>query len=119
MQVISSSSAQRYFKIKDPKPNYDEHLVSILISKWLGTESISAVTFTAFNIDTGVAVTSTVIDTAKCTFTDTVIKPFIQAGTDGETYVVYMDVATNGSPVSKGRFFLEFSVDTNIPKLGD
>jgi len=109
----------RLFTITDPKPIYDEWLVSIDLTKWLDSEEISSVTYIANDIKTRKVVTSTVLDSTKCTNTTTVVKPFVQAGSDGATYVVTMKIATDGSPVSKGSFFLKFSIDDNIPGIGE
>ena len=110
---------QRLFIINDPIPDYAEFLVSIDISKWLGTEEINSVAFTAKNKATGESATTTAIDTVKCTYTATVVKPFIKGTSDGETYIVTMQVASDGSPVSKEEFYLEFTCKTNIPGIGD
>jgi len=110
---------QRLFVIDDPIPDYAEFLISVDISKWLGTEEINSVTFTAKNKSTGDTATTTAIDTTKCTYTATVVKPFIKGTSDGETYIVTMQVASDGTPVSKEEFYLEFSCKTNIPGIGD
>ena len=110
---------KRLFTIADPKPIYAEWLVSIDLTKWLGTENISSVTYTAKDIKTRKTVTSTVLDTTKCANTTTVVKPFIQAGSDGATYVITMQVYTNSNPVSRDEFFLVFSVNDNIPGIGE
>ena len=108
---------ERLFTLASPKPSYSAGFVHIGLTKWLGTESIDSVTFTAMNFETKQNVTSTVIDTAKCAYTATILRPFIQAGTDGETYIVTMKVGTNGSPATKEVFYLKFTVNDNIPKL--
>jgi len=112
-------SMKRLFTITDPKPIYAEWLVSIDLTKWLGTEEISSVSFTAKDIKTKKVVTSTVLDTAKCTNTATVVKPYIRAGSDGATYVVTMQVSTNSNPAAYDEFYLRFSIDNNIPKTGE
>ena len=116
---VLSNSLKRLFTITDPKPIYAEWLVSIDLTRWLGTEEIDSVTYTAKDIKTNKTVTSTVLDTTKCTNTATVVKPFIQSGTSGATYIVKMQVTTDSSPVSKDEFYLKFSIDNNIPRIGE
>jgi len=106
----------RLFEIASPKPSASEGFVDIGLTKWLGDEEISSVAFTAQNFETKQVETSVVIDTSKCTNTTTIIKPFIQAGTHGETYLVKMVVTTNGNPATIETFYLKFKVDDNIPK---
>jgi len=106
----------RLFTLVNPKPSYAEGFVDIGLTKWLGSEEISSVTFTAQNFETKQIETSNVIDTAKCTYTATIIKPFIQGGTHGETYLVTMKVTTNGNPATKEAFYLKFTINDNIPK---
>ena len=105
----------RLFTLANPKPSASEGFVNIGLTTWLGTEEISSVTFTAQNFETKQSETAIVIDTTKCTNTSTIIKPFIQAGTDGETYLVTMAVTTNGSPATIEIFYLKFKIDDNIP----
>ena len=110
---------KRLFTLTDPKPIYAEWLVSIDLTTWLGTEEISAVTYVAEDKKTRKVMTSTVLDTTKCTNTATVVKPFIQAGASGATYIVTMKVTTDSNPVSKDEIYLRWSVDDNIPGIGE
>jgi len=106
----------RLFTLASPKPSYAEGLVNIGLTKWLGSEEIASVAFTAQNFLTKQNETTNVIDTTKCTYTTTIVKPFIQGGVHGETYLVTMKVTTNGSPTTKEAFYLKFMVNDNIPK---
>lgn len=107
---------KRLFILSNDKPIYSEFFISIDITKWLGSEDIASVTFTAKNFETKQVETTIVIDTTKCTNTTKVLKPFIKAGIDGETYLVTMQVVTNGDPTaSKEEFFLKFKINDNIP----
>lgn len=113
----SASGLDRVVILPDAKPNYSKFFVEIDLTKWLGSEDISAVTFTAKTFGTKQVVTTTVIDTTKCTNSTKVLKPFIQAGTDDETYLVTMQVTTNGSPASLEEFYLKFTINDNIPGM--
>lgn len=104
----------RLYTLSDSKPIYAKFFVEIDLTKWLGTEDISSVIFTAKNFETKQVATTTVIDTSKCTNSTKVLKPFIQAGTDGETYLVTMQVTTNGNPASLEEFYLKFKINDNI-----
>ena len=108
----------RVLTIEDPKPPGSQFLVEIDITKWLDGEDISSVSFSAKNMDTGETVTSTVLDAAKNTYTDKIIKPYIQAGSDGGRYCVTAQVTTSGSPSAVESWYIIFSVDDNIPKVG-
>ena len=108
---------ERLFTIEKPKPSSAQWFVDILITKWLNGANISSVDFSAKNFNTGESA-SNVIDSTKCTYTDKTIRPFIQEGTNKETYVVTMKVTTNETPASKDEFYLKFSVNDNIPGIG-
>jgi len=109
----------RLFTLVNPKPSYAEGFVDIGLTKWLGSEEISSVTFTAQNFETKQIETSNVIDTAKCTYTATIVKPYIKGGIHGETYLVKMVITTNGSPASVLSIYLKFKVDDNIAQQPD
>lgn len=119
-KIENKKDLNRVFILPENKSIYSEFFIAIDITKWLGTEDIASVTFTAKNFETKQVATTTVIDTTKCTNTTKVLKPFIQAGTDGETYLVTMQVITNGNPVaSKEEFYLKFTVGDNKFTVGD
>lgn len=107
----------RRFQLSKSKPVFAEWYVSIDLTNWLDGESIDSVSFSAARKDTGADATSDVISAGDCTYTSTVLKPFIKAGTDGVTYVVTMQVASDASPSSKDEFYLEFTIDDNIPNI--
>lgn len=113
----SETAMDRLSVLPDDKPIYAKFFVEIDLTKWLGTEDISSVIFTAKTFGTKQVVTTTVIDTTKCTNSTKVLKPFIQAGTDDETYLVTMQVTTNGSPASLEEFYLKFTINDNIPGM--
>jgi hypothetical protein len=94
--------------IGDRKPTFDAWYVSIDLSTWLGTETISNVVFSAKDLTDESDVTSTVLDAAKNTNTNTVVKPYIQAGSHGTKYRVTMKIST--AEGSQGEFYLEFKV---------
>jgi len=108
---------KRLFVLSDSKPIYSKFFVSIDLTKWIGSESINSVSFTAKDFVTKQVATSSVIDTTKCTYTTKILKPFIQAGDDGETYLVTMRVITNGITASYEEFYLKFTVNDNIPNI--
>lgn len=108
----------RILTIEDPKPPGSEFLVEIDITKWLDGENISDVSFSAKDMDTGKTVTSTVLNSNKNTFTNKIIKPFIQAGSSGARYCVTMQVTTSGTPAAVESWYLIFSIDDNIPEIG-
>lgn len=79
-----------FFMEKAPETAY---AVAIDIASWLGTETISTVTYSAFDED-GVDVTSILLDSNKHTFSGSVIKPWVRAGTAGKVYLILAVVAT-------------------------
>lgn len=101
---------KRLWELDGMKPTTAQFFLTLDLTQWLGTESITGVTFTAKNADTGEVVTTTVIDTTKCTYTGALVKPFIRAGASGNTYVVKMEVTTNSTPETKDSFYIQFSV---------
>ena len=107
----------RLFTLTDPKPSYAEGFVNIGLTTWLGSEEISSVAFTAINFNSKQNETASVIDISQCTYTETIIQPFIKGGVHGETYLVTMKVVTDATPATKEEFYLKFTVNDNIPKL--
>ena len=85
----------------------DEMQVTITISDWLGSDTISSVAYTAVDGD-GVDAAATVLDAAKHTNTNTVIKPFIKGGEDGENYVVKCLVTSNAANADKKAFYVKW-----------
>ena len=104
----------RRFVLSKSKPVFAEWYVSIDLTNWLNGEQISTVVFSAVRKDTGADATAAVLTAANCTYTSSVVKPFIKGGTDGVTYVAKMQVTSNASPASKDEFYLQFTIDDNI-----
>lgn len=101
--------ATRKFVITEKKPVYDEWFASLDLSEWLGTEEISNVAFEGFDITDGAhsATAATgILDQAKCTFTTTVVKPWIQKGSHGNKYRIRLQVTTNEN--AQGEFYIDF-----------
>ena len=73
----------------------DEFAVSIDISTWLDSDTISSVAYSAVDED-GDTATTTVLDAAQHTNTTTVIVPYIKGGTHDVKYMVKMIVSTAG-----------------------
>lgn len=109
---------ERVYTITDPKPPGAKFFVEIDLTEWLDTEDISSVAYAAKNMETGETVTSTVLDAAKNTNTAKILKPFIQAGSDNASYCVTMTVTTDETPASIDEFYVIFSVEDNLPKIG-
>jgi hypothetical protein len=100
--------AKRLFNLPEEKPAWSQIYVDIDITDFLGTETIQSVVFTASCEDTGADATTVVLDQARCTYDGTVLKPFVQAGKAGYTYLVEMRVTTvEGTQES---FFVRFDV---------
>jgi hypothetical protein len=91
------------FALSEKKHSWEKFFVDLDISSWLGTETISQVNFTAKD-SAGTDVTATFLDAVKCTYSGSVLKPYIQAGSDGARYYVIMKVTTNQQ--SYGVFIL-------------
>lgn len=102
---------KRDFVLNDPKPSFAQWFVIVDISEWLGsTETIQSVTYTARCVENGDDVSSTVLDATKNTYDNTNghVKPFIQGGTPGYSYLVEMQVTTDQG--SRDVWTLRFSV---------
>jgi len=103
--------ATRKFKISEKKAVFDEYFASISLATWLGTEQISNVTFTGWDITSG-ATSATratdVLDQNKCTFTTTLVRPWIQKGTHGHKYRIKMQVVTDSD--AQLELYLDFGV---------
>lgn len=87
----------KIFKLVNVKHPQDEFAVDIDISDWLGEDTISTVVFTA---------SGDVLDAAKNTYTNTMIKPYLQSGVDGLDYMISMQATTAAGDV--GTFYLRF-----------
>ena len=85
----------------------DQMQVTIDASDWLGSDTISSVVYTAVDGD-GVDAAATVLDAAKHTNTNTVIKPFIKGGEDGASYVVKCLVTSNAANADKKAFYIKW-----------
>ena len=95
------------FVLQHPKTSYEAGHVDIDLAIWLKTETISSVNFSAKNLKTKAAAPE-VIDSIKSTHSGVYLKPYIQNGVTGQSYVVRMKVVTN--QVSKGDFYLIFGI---------
>lgn len=100
----------REFIIDDPKPSYAQWFAEIDLSAWLGSEVVDSVSFSAKRIDDGVDVSSTLLDSAKNTYTSTTLKPFIRGGESGSKYLVTIKVTTNTSEAVKEEFYIALRV---------
>ncbi|MCU0589849.1 MAG: hypothetical protein MUC33_01295 [Desulfobacterales bacterium] len=83
------------FVLQEVKASWEKFFVEIDAAAWLGSETISNVTFSAKDA-AGTDVSATLLDAAKNTFTTTLIKPYVRGGTSGTRYYVIMRVSTNG-----------------------
>ena len=102
-------SRQRLWELDGYKSSSDGFFVTLDISQWLSTETVSSVVFTAKDLSDNSDVTSTVLDSGKNTYTAAgVIKPWIKAGTNGHTYLVKMVVTTNATQIE--TFYIQFEV---------
>ena len=99
----------RHFEIPDAKPAFAAWLVEIDISEFLEDDSISTVGWTAAKED-GTDTTADVITVGSCTYDndDGLLKPWIKAGTSGETYICTMQVTTTNG--SQEEYYLRWSV---------
>jgi len=99
----------RHFEVPDKKPAFAAWFAEIDISEFLESDTISAVTWTAAKED-GTDATSDVITEGTCDYDndDGLLKPWIKAGTSGETYICTMKVTTTNG--SKEEFYLRWSV---------
>ena len=82
------------FVVPETKPPWDRFFISIDCSSWLGGDTFSSADFTAKDAE-GNDVSTTVLDQAKCTYSDTTLKPYIQSGTDGQVYDVIVKATTD------------------------
>lgn len=98
----------RIFELDGMKPTTAEFAVEIDLSSWLGSETIASVVYSAKCLNDSSNVTTTVLDSTKHANTTTAVKPWIKAGTSGNTYLVKMTVT--GSSGSVEVFGLQFSV---------
>jgi hypothetical protein len=73
------------FKIILPKHPSEEGYVDIDISKWLGTDTIKTVTYTAKTLK-GVDASSDVLDGAMCSYLGHHLKPYIKGGASKTSY---------------------------------
>lgn len=95
------------FTVKNHKHSWEQFYIDINIASWLGTETIANVDFVAQDQYENPE-TANLLDAVKSTFSGTVVKPFIKAGTVGEYYWIFCKVTTNQS--SKGVFILKVGV---------
>lgn len=87
----------RDFELPDSKPVFSKGPVEIDISTWLGDDTIASVGWAAAT-EAGVDATSDVLTVGSCSYDNDLglIKPYIKAGTSGETYICTMQVTTTG-----------------------
>jgi len=99
----------RHFEIPDAKPIFAAWLAEVDISEFLEDDTIDSVEWTAATED-GTDATGTVLTVDSCTYDndDGLLKPWIKAGTSGETYICTMQVTTDGG--SQEEFYLRWSV---------
>jgi len=86
----------------------DEFMVTIDISDWLDTDTISSVVYSAVD-GNGNDVAATVLDAAKHTNTNTVIKPYIKGGADDTKYTVKCLVTTDAG--DKKAFYVQWTCE--------
>jgi hypothetical protein len=101
--------AKRTFYLPERKPPFAAWFATVDITDWLGSETIQTATFTASRKDTGADVTTTVIDTTKCTTVGSILKIWIMAGTTGIDYKVLISVTTTAG--AKEQFAVHFGVE--------
>lgn len=107
--------ATRKFKITQKKAVFDEYFASVSLATWLGTETISNVTFTGWDITDGASSATRatdVLDQNKCTYTTTKVKPWIQKGAQDHKYRIKMQVKTNAD--AQFEIYLDFSVQNLV-----
>lgn len=95
------------FVLQELKASWEKYFIEVDISAWLGSETISNVAFSA-KTEAGLDVTSTLLASAKNTYTSTTIKPYVQGGTSGTRYYVVLRVDTNGD--NHREFLIELLV---------
>lgn len=83
------------FVLTEIKASWEKYFAEVDASVWLGSESISSVAFSAKD-EQGTDVSATLLNAAKNTYTNTLVKPYIQGGTSGKRYWVIMRVDSSG-----------------------
>ncbi len=102
---------KRYFDIPEAKPIYSRFFASLDVSKWLDTENIDTVNFTAKErVAAETDVSTTILDQAKCTYNSPYLKPYIRAGEEGKRYRVVIKVTT--VEASYEVFYIDFRIKT-------
>ena len=99
---------KRLWEIDGAKPSTAEFPVTLDLTKWLSSETISTVTYSATKVSDGTSATSDVLDENKHTNTTALVKPWIKGGTSGESYLVKMDVTSSAN--AKDSFYIKFTV---------
>jgi hypothetical protein len=99
----------RSFNLSSSKPPFAQWYVNIDISKWLDEEVIDSVSYSAKRMDTGVDVTSDIIDSQKSGWNESILRVWIKGGTDKITYKVIASVTTENS--AKDQWALIFKVE--------
>ena len=83
------------FKLAEPKSAWEKWFVEVDVAKWLGEETIASVEFLAKS-DSGEDVTATLLDAAKNTWSGSLVKPYVRAGTSGNRYFILLRVTSSG-----------------------
>ena len=99
---------KRYFGILSNKPIFAQWFIQLNIASWLSTETILSVNFTAKTMPDEQDVTDTVLDVVKCTYSGSVLKPFINAGVENVSYRIIIKVVTVEE--SQEEFYIDFTV---------
>jgi hypothetical protein len=99
------------FKIILPKHPSEEGYVDIDISKWLGTDTIKSVTYTAKTLK-GEDSTSVVLDNTLGTYIGHHLRPYIKSGANKVSYKLLALVECNEVD-DVGAFSVEFAVKIN------
>jgi len=94
------------FSVTEPKTTWEKYYIDIDISTWLDEETISDVTFKAYDED-GVDVSTTILDSNKCTYSGSIVRIYVQNGTDGEGYYVICKVQSSGNNYKEYMVFFK------------
>jgi hypothetical protein len=104
-----------HFTLPHAKEVEEKYFVTIDIASWLQGEAISTVAFTAIKISDNSDASTDILDAGKCTYSGSILKPYIKAGVGDERYYVKMKVTTDASEVPIGVFVLLLFVEDVSP----
>lgn len=96
------------FYFPQKKLIFDEYPVAVDFSEWLGDETISSASYSAWRTDTDEDASAVVLDSGKHTKTDKIVRPWIKGGVDKGVYEVSVQVTTNTG--AKGEARIRFEV---------